>query len=197
MQPISLAVLLQRWHSQGACRGYNPAMTTSDFFAGNADLPVTLDNCADEPIHIPGSIQPHGAILVFGSAAQLVSWSVNAPALLQWSAPPVLLAALDELGLDADVVEKIRACLQELEDGEAPASMLETMVGAQDFDCIVHGHEGLVIVEYECRAREAASVATLRSRPIPPSNGSNGKNRWRRCSPRRSIKSARSPASTA
>ena len=136
-------------------------MTSPDFASRNAGAPVTLDNCADEPIHIPGSIQPHGAILVFGSAAQLVSWSVNAPALLQWPAPPVLLAAVDELGLDAAVVEKIRACLQELEDGEAPASMLETMIGAQDFDCIVHGHEGLVIVEYECREREAASVATF------------------------------------
>ncbi|MBP7288744.1 MAG: hypothetical protein KBB21_19110 [Nannocystaceae bacterium] len=24
--------------------------------------PVTLDNCAREPIHIPGSIQPHGLL---------------------------------------------------------------------------------------------------------------------------------------
>ena len=26
---------------------------------------VSLDNCDREPIHIPGSIQPHGALLAF------------------------------------------------------------------------------------------------------------------------------------
>ncbi|KQQ40283.1 hypothetical protein ASF61_05775 [Duganella sp. Leaf126] len=136
-------------------------MTISDFSIRTVDVPVTLENCADEPIHIPGSIQPHGALLVFNNAAQLVSWSANAAAILRWQAPPVLLASSDELGLDADVVEKIQECLDDLDGGEAPASMLETMVGGQEFDCIVHGHEGLIIVEYECREREAASVATF------------------------------------
>ena len=27
---------------------------------------VTLDNCHEEPIHIPGSIQPHGMLIVIG-----------------------------------------------------------------------------------------------------------------------------------
>jgi light-regulated signal transduction histidine kinase (bacteriophytochrome) len=136
-------------------------MTTPDFAARNADLPVTLENCADEPIHIPGSIQPHGAILVFSSAAELVSWSANAPALLQLAAPLVLLTELDALGLGAEVVEKIHECLDDMDGGEAPASMVEALIGQQDFDCIVHGHEGLVIVEYEARDLAADSVATF------------------------------------
>jgi light-regulated signal transduction histidine kinase (bacteriophytochrome) len=136
-------------------------MTTPDFVARNADLPVTLENCADEPIHIPGSIQPHGAILVFSSAALLVSWSANAAAMLHLAAPLVLLTELDVLGLGAEVVEKIHECLDDMDGGEAPASMVESTVGQQDFDCIVHGHEGLVIVEYEARDQAADSVATF------------------------------------
>ena len=127
----------------------------------NADLPVTLQNCADEPIHIPGSIQPHGAILVFSSAAELVSWSANAHAMLGLGAPLVLLTALADLDLGAEVVEKIHECLEDMDGGEASASMVETVIGTQDFDCIVHGHEGVVIVEYERRDLAADSVATF------------------------------------
>lgn len=136
-------------------------MITPDFAVRNADTPVTLANCADEPIHIPGSIQPHGAILVFNSAAELVSWSANAHAMLQLTVPMVLLTALADLGLADEVQEKIHECIEDMDGGEAPAAMAETLVGTQAFDCIVHGHEGLVIVEYECRKLATDSVATF------------------------------------
>ena len=29
-----------------------------------SDTTLTVENCADEPIHIPGAIQPHGLLLV-------------------------------------------------------------------------------------------------------------------------------------
>jgi hypothetical protein len=38
---------------------------------------VDLQSCADEPIHIPGSIQPHGFLLFFSLAGQLEGWSAN------------------------------------------------------------------------------------------------------------------------
>ncbi|PWQ89164.1 hypothetical protein DKX15_15470, partial [Enterococcus faecium] len=31
-----------------------------------AGTPIDLDNCAREPIHIPGSIQPRGVLVVVG-----------------------------------------------------------------------------------------------------------------------------------
>ncbi len=44
--------------------------------------PVDLDNCAREPIHIPGSIQPHGVLLALDPAQmRIVQCSTNAP---QW-----------------------------------------------------------------------------------------------------------------
>ncbi|WP_426172845.1 hypothetical protein [Massilia sp. TWR1-2-2] len=36
------------------------------------DAPVlSLANCADEPIHVPGTVQRHGAMLVFDAFAML------------------------------------------------------------------------------------------------------------------------------
>ncbi|WP_229424939.1 MULTISPECIES: hypothetical protein [unclassified Massilia] len=52
---------------------------------------VDLANCADEPIHIPGSIQPHGFLLFMDAAGKLEGWSGNVPgalgALLQLAGP--------------------------------------------------------------------------------------------------------------
>ena len=56
---------------------------------------VDLSSCADEPIHIPGSIQPHGAILFFSEDARLAGWSENAPAML--GVTPQLGLSLDAL----------------------------------------------------------------------------------------------------
>ena len=38
---------------------------------------VDLQNCADEPIHLPGSIQPHGALLFLSDAGLVEGWSAN------------------------------------------------------------------------------------------------------------------------
>ncbi|KQR40904.1 ATP-binding protein [Deinococcus sp. Leaf326] len=43
---------------------------------------ITTDNCEREAIHIPGSIQPHGALLVLGDGLQVVQASENVGAFL-------------------------------------------------------------------------------------------------------------------
>lgn len=110
---------------------------------------VTLDNCADEPIHIPGSIQPHGALLVFNGAAELVAWSANAADLLQLQ--PSLGAPLAALALGSDVHTMVLECIEEMAAGEASPMALETLVGEHRFDCITHAHQDQVIVEFELR----------------------------------------------
>ena len=50
-----------------------------------ADFRVDLDNCADEPIHIPGSIQPHGALLAVDDAELIAVASENSS---QWFGVP-------------------------------------------------------------------------------------------------------------
>ena len=47
------------------------------------DQPVTLDNCDIEPIHIPGAIQPHGALLALSLTGIVLAQSENFSALTQ------------------------------------------------------------------------------------------------------------------
>lgn len=43
---------------------------------------VTLDNCDSEPIHMPGHVQPHGALFAFDLHHRLTHRSRNAAAML-------------------------------------------------------------------------------------------------------------------
>lgn len=121
--------------------------------------PVTLDNCADEPIHIPGSIQPHGALLAFDVEGILLGWSDNAAQLLNLK--PTLNTPLAALPLPAEVLEVAAECLDSVEDGEAPASALEVTIGAVQFDCIVHVYHARLIIESERRDTPGDAVAAF------------------------------------
>ncbi|MRW88106.1 GAF domain-containing protein [Pseudoduganella sp. FT26W] len=121
--------------------------------------PVTLDNCADEPIHIPGSIQPHGALLAFDLAGALLAWSDNAPQLLGLA--PALHMPLDALPLPPEVHEVAAECRDSIEDGEAPASALEVAIGGLQFDCIVHAYQSRLIIEFELRETPSDAVAAF------------------------------------
>ncbi|MDD9205807.1 GAF domain-containing protein, partial [Georgenia sp. 10Sc9-8] len=77
------------------------------------DEPVDLDNCAREPIHVPGSVQPRGALLVVDEAAMVVvQTSDNVADLLGRPVEEVLGARLGAvLGAQAEtaVVNHARA----------------------------------------------------------------------------------------
>ncbi len=60
------------------------------------DEPVDLDNCAREPIHIPGSVQPRGALLVVHDDA-VVQVTANVTELLGRGVDDVLGRALGEV----------------------------------------------------------------------------------------------------
>jgi chemotaxis family two-component system sensor kinase Cph1 len=121
--------------------------------------PVTLDNCADEPIHIPGSVQPHGALLAFDADGILLGWSDNSPQLLNLKL--VLNTPLAALPLPAEVHQAVAECLDGVEDGEAPATALEVSVGAVRFDCIVHVYHARLIIEFERRDTPSDTVAAF------------------------------------
>ncbi|TFW30725.1 GAF domain-containing protein, partial [Duganella callida] len=120
---------------------------------------VTLDNCADEPIHLPGSIQPHGALLAFDLAGCLLAWSDNAARLL--ALPLALETPLAALALPADVHQLAGECLAGVEDGEAPASALEVAIGGRQFDCIVHAYGARLLIEFELRDVPSDTVAAF------------------------------------
>lgn len=77
------------------------------------DVPIDLDNCAREPIHIPGSIQPRGVLLTVREADGVVlQCSANVPALLGREVADVLDRPLgDVLGpvAAAAVAEQLAA----------------------------------------------------------------------------------------
>lgn len=111
---------------------------------------VDLSNCDREPIHIPGSIQPHGALLAFLPDGALVVRSANAGAML--GELPALGERLDERHLSALLRSEIGSALQAFDSvlGSLSAELL-----TRCFDVIMHQADGLLVVEFE--EREAAS----------------------------------------
>jgi light-regulated signal transduction histidine kinase (bacteriophytochrome) len=118
---------------------------------------VGLHNCSDEPIHIPGFIQPHGALLFLSDAGLVEGWSANIATVT--GAEPALGHPFAALGLPEAVTELIQECLATIEDGEAPAAVAALSIGGREYDCIVHGHMQRVLVEFEARDVSIEEVA--------------------------------------
>jgi light-regulated signal transduction histidine kinase (bacteriophytochrome) len=116
---------------------------------------VTLQNCDSEPIHIPGAIQPTGALVVVDVTGRLAFISGNAQALLGMT-----LALGEALVLDPLPVNG-RMRLQGWIDN--PHSDFEPFVlerGKFSFDVIGYlNDDGLLVMEFELR-REPIDVVT-------------------------------------
>jgi two-component system, chemotaxis family, sensor kinase Cph1 len=139
---------------------------------------VDLTPCEREPIHIPGAIQPHGALLALQPADfSLAAYSANAPALFG-----VEPADLHHRPLDALISNALATGIREAADageldGSNPFRGTGTLpsTGAM-MDFAVHSHDDLIIVEAEptalstlpnalprtmVRLRDATSLAEL------------------------------------
>jgi light-regulated signal transduction histidine kinase (bacteriophytochrome) len=130
----------------------------------NARFEVDLDNCAREPIHVPGAIQPHGALLAFTLDGRLASASAGAAA---------FVGRLPEVGTrfgDAHLTPYLRAtlaaCLREHDRDDA---FEVTLADGRLADLVVHFHDALMIVEVEPRhdhAHSPAKFAVLAQRSL-------------------------------
>jgi light-regulated signal transduction histidine kinase (bacteriophytochrome) len=118
---------------------------------------VDLLNCADEPIHVPGSIQPHGALIFFTGAGLVEGWSRNAPAALGLTLE--LGRPFAALGLPGEVSALLQECLDGMSDGECAPMVAAILVGELEYDCVVHAHQGRVIAEFEAREVAIETVA--------------------------------------
>ncbi|WP_409456069.1 ATP-binding protein [Massilia sp.] len=117
---------------------------------------VDLASCADEPIHIPGSVQPHGALLFFTPDGLLAGWSANAAVML--GIAPQLGAPYGELGLPACAREIIADCIG-LDEGDVAPSVCAATIGERDFDCVAHASYGRIVAEFETREVPADEVS--------------------------------------
>ncbi len=115
-----------------------------------ATLPsLGLDNCADEPIHIPGRIQSHGVLVAFDAALRVSHVSANAAALLGALAP-ALGQHLDETCFHADPAmrEMVRECLSAGGDEVQPMAC-EVRQAGRAWELVAHRNGETLLLELE------------------------------------------------
>lgn len=121
-----------------------------------AAMPVTLDNCDREPIHIPGHIQAHGALFAFDAAGVLVYRSANADGLLRGSLP-ALGDTLAPGHFDCyEGFHQLVAAVRESAPGEVIPHAMEVRDGERVFDLIAHVDGGVVTCEFEDSSQAVA-----------------------------------------
>ncbi len=129
-------------NERGADRGAESGQTTEPDVPGVPGVgDDALQRCADEPIAVPGAIQPHGALLaVTEPELGVVVASANAADVLG-AAPASLADVLNSADLD-----RLRAGLA----GDlAEVNPLRVTVGGAELDLVVSRADGLLVTEWE------------------------------------------------
>ncbi len=112
--------------------------------ATGADL---RDDCANEPIHIPGAIQPHGVLLTLSEPALVVlQASANINTELGLGAASVTGQALGSL-LGEAALAQVRLALADLDADEDEQH--QVTLNGELFDALLHRHQGLLFLELE------------------------------------------------
>jgi light-regulated signal transduction histidine kinase (bacteriophytochrome)/CheY-like chemotaxis protein len=112
---------------------------------------VDLNNCDREPIHIPGSIQPHGCLLACdGSVATIRRHSANAGAMLGVGAGDLNGRKLDEL-IGERQAHDVRNAIAKWGNQKRPGLLMDFRIAhvATPFNIAVHRHQGINIIEFE------------------------------------------------
>ncbi len=111
------------------------------------DEQARLDDCVREPIHVPGTVQPHGVLLaVEPVSGQVVQVSANSGQVLGIEPAEVLGRSLDLLLERTAALALLRSLIDPSADGTVP---VRVRVGGRAFDVIAHLSGGLAIVEFE------------------------------------------------
>ena len=125
----------------------------------SAQLP-DLSECEREPIHVPGSIQPHGLLLALApQTMQVVQWSLNAPAILGVGAETLPERTIGDL-VDPATEEILEALVA---DGvETVSTPLRTWFSHSPVERmhlgVAHLYQGVLIVEYELLASQTDTL---------------------------------------
>lgn len=116
---------------------------------------AALENCSREPIHIPGAIQPHGALIVLDER-DLTVLQISANAGSFCGLEP---AALLGQKLASHAPEAAQALVNLLAEGDpALLSPIGLVLPGGRFDAMLHRHDGVLFMELE-----AASGQTTQS----------------------------------
>jgi len=110
---------------------------------------VDLTNCDREPIHIPGSIQPHGCLLACDiSAKSVLRHSLNAPDMLGIEGS-LLGRPLDDILGEQLAHDVLNGLARTVEGGKSALLFDEKLPNGRSFDIAVHRFKGSTIVELE------------------------------------------------
>ncbi|WP_179075205.1 ATP-binding protein [Nostoc sp. C057] len=110
---------------------------------------TALTNHDRKPIHIPGSIQPHGVLLALSTQLEILQVSNNTQAYVGKEPKDLLGKPLSYL-LKAQQVEAVKQCLvKKIGSPNTFKVSINTSDGVRDFDAIAHRTEEAVILELE------------------------------------------------
>lgn len=117
---------------------------------------ITFADCDREPIHIPGTIQPHGALLILNRDGYVNQCSANVGELLGVTVEQALGSSLDKLvGVDAGLLISTTVSNERLEDN--PVFLDRALINEKWFNIIVHKRDDLTLLELEL-VNEGSSV---------------------------------------
>ncbi|MFT3698082.1 MAG: ATP-binding protein [Kofleriaceae bacterium] len=112
------------------------------------NAPVTLDTCAQEPIHIPGSIQPHGVLLACRGDV-IVQASTNTDSFLGVAHANVVGAPIGSL-FQAESAQMIAAAFATPDRLREINPLRVITLGGMPFDAVLHvSSSGQLVVELE------------------------------------------------
>jgi light-regulated signal transduction histidine kinase (bacteriophytochrome) len=127
-----------------------------------AALSVDLSNCDREPIHIPGSIQPHGFLLQCnGELSKVLRHSANAGALLNVDGDLNGRLLMDLLG--HEITHDLRNAIAAAPEASRPAVLAHMrMPNDAYFDIAIHRQGEAAIVEFEPSLRRTQPLQLAR-----------------------------------
>lgn len=123
----------------------------------NRDV-VNLTNCEHEPIHIPGSIQPHGFLIAVDSNSYEIKYcSANVTQYLNISATQVLAKSIADI-FDDKVLELLQSTTNETSLSIHPHKLIGN---AHFFDVLFHRSGSNIILDCEPSSSEEEPLADI------------------------------------
>lgn len=124
---------------------------------------VDLTNCDREPIHIPGTIQPHGCLLACDAAVTVIRrHSANASAMLGLGDGDLNGQKFDAV-FGEIITHDIRNAAARSNDPARPGLLMALSLGEgrPSVDVAVHQFKGVTILEFESATGDAAQGSPL------------------------------------
>ncbi len=112
---------------------------------------VNLENCDREPIHIPGSIQPHGALIALDRLGRLTHASQNARQLLGCELVPGTMLRADAFASDGQPQPAVHQAISDALHRERAARAFVARLNGSEFDVVLSRNGDDLICEFERR----------------------------------------------